>query len=121
VILIYLIARDEMDDMMDGFVYGAMVGLGFALIEDVFYFIAIFGGTRVACWPGSTCASFRAASTATSCTRAWRAWGSHTSSRGAGRRRSAGGWRSRSGCSRAAVGGPLPVELALAELLPREP
>jgi protease PrsW len=45
VILIYLIARDEMDDVMDGFVYGAMVGLGFALIEDVFYFIAIFGGT----------------------------------------------------------------------------
>ena len=45
VILIYLIARDEMDDMMDGFVYGAMVGLGFALVEDVFYFIAIFGGT----------------------------------------------------------------------------
>ena len=45
VILIYLIARDEMDDLMDGFVYGAMVGLGFALIEDVFYFIAIFGGT----------------------------------------------------------------------------
>jgi protease PrsW len=45
VVLIYLIARDEMDDMMDGFVYGAMVGLGFALIEDVFYFIAIFGGT----------------------------------------------------------------------------
>ena len=45
VILIYLIARNEMDDMMDGFVYGAMVGLGFALVEDVFYFIAIFGGT----------------------------------------------------------------------------
>jgi protease PrsW len=31
--------------MMDGFVYGAMVGLGFALVEDVFYFIGIFGGT----------------------------------------------------------------------------
>jgi protease PrsW len=45
VVLIYLIARDEMDDMMDGFVYGAMVGLGFTLVEDVFYFIAIFGGT----------------------------------------------------------------------------
>ncbi len=43
--LIYLIARDEMDDLMDGFVYGAMVGLGFAIVEDVFYFIAIFGGT----------------------------------------------------------------------------
>jgi protease PrsW len=45
VLLIYLIARDEMDDMMDGFVYGAMVGLGFAIVEDVFYFVAIFGGT----------------------------------------------------------------------------
>jgi RsiW-degrading membrane proteinase PrsW (M82 family) len=45
VVLIYLIARDEMDDVMDGFVYGAMVGLGFAIVEDVFYFIAIFGGT----------------------------------------------------------------------------
>jgi len=45
VILIYLIARDEMDDVMDGFVYGAMIGLGFTLVEDVFYFIAIFGGT----------------------------------------------------------------------------
>jgi len=30
---------------MDGFVYGAMCGLGFAVVEDVFYFIAIFGGT----------------------------------------------------------------------------
>ena len=53
VVLIYLIARDEMDDMMDGFVYGAMVGLGFALVEDVFYFIAIFGGT-----PGGVLAGF---------------------------------------------------------------
>jgi len=53
VVLIYLIARDEMDDVMDGFVYGAMVGLGFALVEDVFYFIAIFGGT-----PGGVLAGF---------------------------------------------------------------
>jgi RsiW-degrading membrane proteinase PrsW (M82 family) len=45
VVLIYLIARDEMDDVMDGFVYGAMVGLGFAVVEDVFYFVAIFGGS----------------------------------------------------------------------------
>ena len=44
VVLIYLIARDEMDDVMDGFIYGAMVGLGFAIVEDVFYFVAIFGG-----------------------------------------------------------------------------
>lgn len=53
VVLIYLIAREEMDDVMDGFVYGAMVGLGFALVEDVFYFIGIFGGT-----PGGVLAGF---------------------------------------------------------------
>jgi RsiW-degrading membrane proteinase PrsW (M82 family) len=44
VVLIYLIARDEVDDMMDGFVYGALVGLGFAVVEDVFYFMSVFGG-----------------------------------------------------------------------------
>jgi len=44
VILIYLIARREIDDVMDGFVYGAVVGLGFAIVEDVFYFMAVFGG-----------------------------------------------------------------------------
>jgi RsiW-degrading membrane proteinase PrsW (M82 family) len=44
VVLIYLIARGEVDDVMDGFVYGALVGLGFAVVEDVFYFMAVFGG-----------------------------------------------------------------------------
>ena len=44
VVMIYLIARDEVDDVMDGFVYGAVCGLGFAVVEDVFYFIAVFGG-----------------------------------------------------------------------------
>ncbi len=45
VVLLYLIARDEVADMMDGFVYGALIGLGFAVIEDVAYFMAAFGGT----------------------------------------------------------------------------
>jgi protease PrsW len=44
VALIYLIAREEFDDVMDGFVYGAICGLGFAIVEDVFYFISVFGG-----------------------------------------------------------------------------
>jgi protease PrsW len=47
VILLYLIARGEMDDLMDGFVYGAMVGLGFTIVEDVFYFVNVFGGDPV--------------------------------------------------------------------------
>jgi RsiW-degrading membrane proteinase PrsW (M82 family) len=53
VVLIYLIARREMDDVIDGFVYGAMIGLGFAVVEDVFYFVAIFGGS-----PGGVIAGF---------------------------------------------------------------
>jgi RsiW-degrading membrane proteinase PrsW (M82 family) len=53
IVLVYLIARREMDDVIDGFVYGAMVGLGFAVVEDVFYFVAIFGGT-----PGGVLAGF---------------------------------------------------------------
>jgi protease PrsW len=44
VVLIYLIAPGEIDDMMDGFVYGAVCGLGFAVVEDVFYFMGVFGG-----------------------------------------------------------------------------
>ncbi len=44
VVLLYLIARDEVDDVMDGFVYGAVCGLGFAIVEDVFYFMSVFGG-----------------------------------------------------------------------------
>jgi RsiW-degrading membrane proteinase PrsW (M82 family) len=44
VVLIYLIARREMEDDMDGFVYGAVCGLGFAIVEDVVYFMGVFGG-----------------------------------------------------------------------------
>ena len=45
VVLIFLIAGDEADGAMDGFVYGAICGLGFAIVEDVFYFLGVFGGT----------------------------------------------------------------------------
>jgi RsiW-degrading membrane proteinase PrsW (M82 family) len=44
VVMVYLIARDEFDDVMDGFVYGAICGLGFAIVEDVVYFAVVFGG-----------------------------------------------------------------------------
>ena len=44
VVLIFLIAPYEIDDMMDGFVYGAVCGLGFTVVEDVFYFMGVFGG-----------------------------------------------------------------------------
>lgn len=37
-VLILLIARREVDDVLDGIVYGAMAGLGFAFTENLFYF-----------------------------------------------------------------------------------
>jgi hypothetical protein len=33
-----------MDDLMDGFVFGALIGLGFSVVEDVDYFLSAFGG-----------------------------------------------------------------------------
>ena len=39
VVTIFLIASSEFDGVMDGFVFGAMVGLGFTVVEDVSYFI----------------------------------------------------------------------------------
>ena len=45
VILLVAIARPELDDVLDGFVWGAMVGIGFLLVEDVFYFVRAFAET----------------------------------------------------------------------------
>lgn len=45
IVVLYLIARLEFDDLLDGFVYGAVIGLGFAVSEDIFYFIFQFGGS----------------------------------------------------------------------------
>lgn len=52
IVLLYLIVRDEFDDVMDGFVYGALVGLGFTVVEDVLYFMAVFGGTPAGVFHG---------------------------------------------------------------------
>jgi RsiW-degrading membrane proteinase PrsW (M82 family) len=45
IVLLAIIATEEFDDLIDGFVYGALCGLGFAVVEDVFYFVAVFGGS----------------------------------------------------------------------------
>ena len=42
IILLVSIARDEMDDMLDGFIWGAMVGIGFLLVENIFYFMRAY-------------------------------------------------------------------------------
>ncbi|MGA2513030.1 MAG: PrsW family intramembrane metalloprotease [Candidatus Limnocylindrales bacterium] len=48
VVVLYLVVSSEFDGVMDGFVYGAMVGLGFTVVEDVSYFI-----NAVAALPGA--------------------------------------------------------------------
>ena len=47
VVLLVLIARDQFDSPLDGMVYGALVGLGFQVVEDFIYCInaiALAGG-----------------------------------------------------------------------------
>lgn len=39
VVTLYLIVWREVDDLIDGFVYGALIGLGFAAVENVQYFL----------------------------------------------------------------------------------
>ncbi|NLE10555.1 MAG: PrsW family intramembrane metalloprotease [Actinobacteria bacterium] len=38
-VIMYLMARSEFDSVMDGLVYGAMIGLGFQVMENVQYFM----------------------------------------------------------------------------------
>lgn len=38
-VLLYLIARHEFDGLMDGLIYGAMIGLGFQVVENIQYFL----------------------------------------------------------------------------------
>ncbi len=35
--IVFLVLRNEFDDILDGIIYGAIVGLGFAFTEDLFY------------------------------------------------------------------------------------
>jgi RsiW-degrading membrane proteinase PrsW (M82 family) len=50
VVVIFLAFRSEFDDVLDGIVYGAMVGLGFAMTENVLYFISAYSTGGPANW-----------------------------------------------------------------------
>ncbi|MBN1319753.1 MAG: PrsW family intramembrane metalloprotease, partial [Thermoleophilia bacterium] len=43
-VIIYLMARSEFDSVMDGLVYGAMIGLGFQVMENIQYFMLAADG-----------------------------------------------------------------------------
>jgi hypothetical protein len=42
--------RHEIDSLLDGIIYGAMVGMGFAMVENVFYFLAVFQEEGTNAW-----------------------------------------------------------------------
>ena len=46
-LLLFLILRDEFDNVTDGIVYGALIGAGFAMVENFRYFALDFGSFPV--------------------------------------------------------------------------
>ncbi len=47
---LFLLAHHEIDSLLDGIIYGAMVGMGFALVENVFYFVSVFEESGAQDW-----------------------------------------------------------------------
>lgn len=47
---IFLFWRHEIDSLLDGIIYGAMVGMGFAMVENVYYFVNVFNEGGVEAW-----------------------------------------------------------------------
>jgi RsiW-degrading membrane proteinase PrsW (M82 family) len=48
--LILFFWRQELDSPIDGLIYGAMVGMGFAMVENVLYYVAAFDEGGQAAW-----------------------------------------------------------------------
>lgn len=49
-IAIFLLLRHEVDSLLDGIIYGAMVGMGFAMVENFFYFVSVFYAEGSQAW-----------------------------------------------------------------------
>ena len=41
-LIVFLLYRKEFDGLIDGLLYGAMAGFGFAMTEDFFYFLSVW-------------------------------------------------------------------------------
>jgi protease PrsW len=50
VFLLFLVFHREFDDILDGIVYGAMVGFGFAMSENVLYFLSAYAEGGLSDW-----------------------------------------------------------------------
>lgn len=52
VLLLFWLLRSEFDNVRDGFIYGALVGIGFNFLEAPFYVVKTFNETGIAPWAG---------------------------------------------------------------------
>lgn len=48
--LILVVQRHELDSPLDGIIYGAMVGMGFAMVENVLYYTTYFAESGASGW-----------------------------------------------------------------------
>jgi RsiW-degrading membrane proteinase PrsW (M82 family) len=49
-VAIFLLLRQEIDSLLDGIIYGAMVGMGFAVVENAFYFVTVYQESGLEAW-----------------------------------------------------------------------
>ncbi len=49
-LFIFFLWRNEIDSVLDGIIYGAMVGMGFAMVENVFYFVGVYMESGAEAW-----------------------------------------------------------------------
>ena len=47
---IFMLLRHEVDSLLDGIIYGAMVGMGFAMVENFVYFLSVYQEGGVEAW-----------------------------------------------------------------------
>lgn len=47
---IFFFRRHELDSPLDGIIYGAMVGMGFAMVENIFYFVSVYNELGTTAW-----------------------------------------------------------------------
>ncbi len=47
---IFFFRRHELDSPLDGIIYGAMVGMGFAMVENIFYFVSVYNELGATAW-----------------------------------------------------------------------